>query len=294
MGQGSLTTLAQIAAHEATLPVERVTVSTPDTANTPWDQMTAASRTTASMGRAIRAAVVDVKDQLLDLAAQRLEIAPADLEIDNGTVRGKGAPETALPFAALIAGNRLGNLLGRGTYAPGIHLDVETGQGVGSPQWHPAVCGAEVEVDEETGRVRIVRLHIGLYVGRVVNPTGAELQVDGASLFGLGQALFEEMLWDEAGQLVNPNLSDYMIPSFLDVPDEVSKQLLETPGTLDVHGLGETGLPVVAPAVANAVSRALGIRVAHQPITPERVLRAMRERDAAAAAAGAATAGAAR
>jgi CO/xanthine dehydrogenase Mo-binding subunit len=294
MGQGSLTTLAQVAAHEATLPVERVTVSTPDTANTPWDQMTAASRTTASMGRAIRAAVVDVKDQLLDLAAQRLEIAPADLEIENGTVRGKGAPETALPFAALIAGNRLGNLLGRGTYAPGIHLDVETGQGVGSPQWHPAVCGAEVEVDEETGRVRIVRLHIGLYVGRVVNPTGAELQVDGASLFGLGQALFEEMLWDEAGQLVNPNLSDYMIPSFLDVPDEVSKQLLETPGTLDVHGLGETGLPVVAPAVANAVSRALGIRVAHQPITPERVLRAIRERAAAAAAAGAATAGAAR
>jgi CO/xanthine dehydrogenase Mo-binding subunit len=285
MGQGALTTLTQIAAHEATLPVERVTVSTPDTAATPWDQMTAASRTTNSMGRAIRAAVIDVKDQLVTLAAQRLEIAPADLEVANGTVRGKGAPETALPFAALIAGNRLGNLLGRGTYAAGMHLDVENGQGVGSPQWHPAVCAAEVEVDEETGRIRILRLHIGLYVGRVINPTGAELQVDGASLFGVGQVLFEEMLWDEAGHLVNPNLSDYMIPSFLDLPEELSKEMLETPGTIDAHGLGETGLPVVAPAVANAVSRALGIRVAHQPLTPERVLRAIRERDAAATSA---------
>jgi CO/xanthine dehydrogenase Mo-binding subunit len=294
MGQGALTTLAQIAAHEATLPVDRVTVSTPDTAHTPWDQMSAASRTTNSMGRAIRAAVVDVKDQLIALAAQKLEIAAADLEVANGTVRGKGAPETALPFAALIAGNRLGNLLGRGTYAAGMHLDVETGQGVGSPQWHPAVCAAEVEVDEETGRVRIVRLHIGLYVGRVINPTGAELQVDGAALFGVGQALFEELLWDEAGVPLNPNLSDYMIPSFLDVPEEISKEMLETPGTIDVHGLGETGLPVVAPAVSNAVSRALGTRVAHQPLTPERVLRAIHERDAAASASASASAGAPR
>jgi CO/xanthine dehydrogenase Mo-binding subunit len=287
MGQGSLTTLAQIAADEATVPVERVTVSLPDTASTPWDQMTAASRTTNSMGRAIRAAIGDVKEQLIQLAAQRLEIAPDDLEVADGTVRGRGAPDTALPFAALIAGNRLGNLLGHGTYAPGIHLDVETGQGIGSPQWHPAVCAAEVEVDEETGRVRILRLHVALYVGRVINPTGAELQVDGAALFGVGQALFEELVWDEAGQPLNPNLSDYMIPSFLDVPGELSKDLLETPGTLDVHGLGETGLPGVAPAVGNAVSRALGIRVADQPLTPERVLRAIRERDAERVAAGA-------
>jgi CO/xanthine dehydrogenase Mo-binding subunit len=279
MGQGSLTVLAQIAADEATLPVSRVTVSTPDTASTPWDQMSAASRTTNAMGRAIRGAVVDVKEQLKELAARRLEIAPADLEVIDGTVRGRGAPETALPFAALVAGSREGNLLGRGSYIGVAHLDTETGQGIGSPQWHPAVAAAEVEVDEETGRVRILRLHLALYVGRMINPTQCERQVQGAALFGVGQALFEELIWDEVGRPVNANLSDYQIPSFLDVPGELSETILETPGTIDVHGLGETGLPAVMPAVANAVSAAIGVRIFDLPITPERVLRALRERD---------------
>jgi CO/xanthine dehydrogenase Mo-binding subunit len=281
MGQGALTVLAQIAADEATLPVERVTVSTPDTAVTPWDQMSAASRTTNSMGRAIRGAVGDVKEQLLDLASRRLEIGVADLEVVDGTVRGQGAPETAIPFAALVAGNRIGNVVGRGSYMGVAHLDTETGQGIGSPQWHPATCAAEIEVDEETGRVRILRLHLALYVGRMINPTQCELQVEGAALFGVGQALFEELVWDENGQLTNPNLSDYMIPSFIDVPIELTETILETPGTIEVHGLGETGLPAVAPAVANAVSRALGVRIFDLPLTPERVLRAIRARDEA-------------
>jgi CO/xanthine dehydrogenase Mo-binding subunit len=233
------------------------------------------------MGRAIRGAVVDVKQQLLELASRRLEIAPADLEVVDGMVRGRGAPETALPFAALVAGSRVGNLLGRGSYIGVAHLDTETGQGIGSPQWHPCVAAAEVEVDEETGRVRILRLHLALYVGRMINPTQCELQVQGAALFGVGQALFEELLWDDAGHPVNANLSDYQIPSFMDVPRELSETILETPGSIDVHGLGETGLPAVAPAVANAVSRAIGVRIADLPITPERVLRAIRERDAA-------------
>ncbi len=279
MGQGALTALAQIAADEATLPVERVTVSTPDTAVTPWDQMSGASRTTNSMGRAIRGAVIDVKEQLLELASRRLEIAVADLEIVDGTVRGQGAPETAIPFAALVAANRLGNVLGRGSYIGVAHLDIETGQGIGSPQWHPCVCAVEVEVDEETGRVQILRLHLALYVGRMINPTQCELQVQGAALFGVGQALFEELIWDETGQLINPNLSDYMIPSFLDVPPEMSETILETVGTIDVHGIGETALPTVSPAVANAVSRAIGVRIVDLPLTPERVLRAIRARD---------------
>ncbi|HYH91861.1 MAG TPA: xanthine dehydrogenase family protein molybdopterin-binding subunit, partial [Candidatus Saccharimonadales bacterium] len=144
MGQGALTALAQIAAHEATVPVERVRMSTPDTAHTPWDQMSAASRTTNSMGRAIRAAVVDVKSQLLEMAAVRLEIAAADLEVVDGMVRAKGSPDKALPFGALVGMTRVGNVLGRGDYLAVAHLDTETGQGIGSPQWHPAVCAVEV------------------------------------------------------------------------------------------------------------------------------------------------------
>lgn len=277
MGQGSLTALAQIAAHESTLPVERVHISTPDTAHTPWDQMTAASRSTNSMGRAIRAAVKDIKAQLLDLAALRMEVAASDLEISNGMVVPRGTPEKALPFPAILGPARVGNLLGRGSYMGQAHLDTETGQGIGSPQWHPAVCACEVEVDRETGRVTVTKLHIGLYVGRMINPRNCFLQVQGAALMGLGQALFEEITWDEQGSLLNPNLSDYQVPSFLDVPLEFDQTVLEEPGSIDVHGLGETALPAVMPAVANAVSRAIGVRVRELPITPEKVFRLLRE-----------------
>jgi CO/xanthine dehydrogenase Mo-binding subunit len=181
---------------------------------------------------------------------------------------------------------RVGNVLGRGDYLAQAHLDTETGQGIGSPQWHPAVCAAEVEVDEETGRARIVELHFALYVGRMINPTQCELQVEGAGIFGIGHALFEELVFDEAGQLVNPNLSDYMIPSFQDVPRAISETILETPGSIEVHGLGETALPTVPPAVANAVSRAIGVRITDLPLSAERILRAIRDRDAVGTVAG--------
>ena len=95
----------------------------------------------------------------------------------------------------------------------------------------------------------------------------------------MGQALFEELVWDEQGVLTNPNLSDYMIPSFLDVPRQFGQTMIEIPGSIDVHGLGETALPAVAPAIANAVTQALGIRVTSLPITAERVLRLLHERD---------------
>jgi CO/xanthine dehydrogenase Mo-binding subunit len=274
MGQGALTVLAQIAADEATLPVTKVRVSTPDTAVTPWDQMTGASRTTSVMGRAVRNAVVDVKQQLRDLAAHQLEISPDDLEIVEGTVRPKGSPERALPFAAVVGPARVGNLVGRGSHLPRAHLDLD-GQGVAAAQWHPAVCAVEVEVDTETGRVEILQLHLAVYIGTAINPLQCELQVQGAALFGVGQALFEEIAWDRDGQLTNPNLADYMIPSFLDVPAAMGQTILET-DTPEVHGIGETGLPTVAPAVGNAVARAIGARVTRLPLTPERVLAALR------------------
>jgi CO/xanthine dehydrogenase Mo-binding subunit len=275
MGQGALTVLAQIAADEATLPVSRVRVSTPDTATTPWDQITGASRTTSTMGRAVRGAVRDVKEQLRQIAAEHLEIAPDDLELAGGMVRPRGSPERAVPFAAIVGPARIGNIVGRGAYQPKAFLDMD-GQGIGSAQWHPAVCAVEVEVDTETGRIAITKMHVGVYIGRAINPLQCELQVEGASLFGVGQALFEEILWDDSGQLTNPNLSDYMIPSFQDVPTRLSVTVLEE-DTDVVHGIGETALPSIAPAVGNAVARALGVRLRQLPLTPERVLRAVHE-----------------
>ena len=130
----------------------------------------------------------------------------------------------------------------------------------------------------------MLRLHVALYVGRMINPLMCELQVEGAALFGIGQALFEEMATDEAGQLQNANLGDYLIPSFRDVPDGFGETILETPGTLVVHGIGETALPCIAPAIGNAVAQALGVRITSLPITPEKVLRALAAADVAAVA----------
>jgi CO/xanthine dehydrogenase Mo-binding subunit len=243
--------------------------------------MTAASRSTNFMGRAIRKAVQEVKVKLLELAAGQLEAATGDLDIADGRVFVKGSPDRGLTFAQVVSTAKVGSLMGSGRADVSVHFDVNTGQGVASPQWHPAICGADVDVDEDTGKVTINRLHLGLYLGRMINPTHIDLQVLGASLFGVGQVLFEELVWDEGGALTNPNLSDYMIPSFLDVPPQFTQTILETPNSIEVHGIGETSLPAIAPAVANAVSQALGIRVTSLPLTPERVLRLIRERDEA-------------
>jgi len=154
-------------------------------------------------------------------------------------------------------------------------MDFETGQGYGSAEWHPAVVACEVEVDTDTGKVRVTRLHGELYVGKVINPRLSQLQVEGAMTFALGQVLFEELAVDTNGAITNPNLSDYMIPSFEDAPPQLTVHLLEPHGVTDVHGIGETALPPVRPAIGNAICRAIGARILDLPLTPEKVLRAL-------------------
>jgi CO/xanthine dehydrogenase Mo-binding subunit len=282
MGQGCKTVLAQIAADEAGLEVEQVRISEPDTAHTPFDWMTAASRSTFCMGSAIRLAVQDVKEQLLEYAAEQLEVTSEDLLAEAGRVMVRGAPERALSYADVVRATRRGNLLGQGSFLANravdgslVAMDLETGQGYGSAEWHPAVVACEVEVDTETGKVEVTRLHAGLYVGRVINPRLCELQVEGSAIFGLGQSLFEEVVLDTDGRIANPNLSDYMVPSFEDVPRELTVHIFEPAGVTEVHGIGETALPPIRPAIGNAVSRAIGARIFDLPITPEKVLRAL-------------------
>jgi CO/xanthine dehydrogenase Mo-binding subunit len=194
-------------------------------------------------------------------------------------VRLKGAPERALTYSQLIREARLGNVVGEGAFVTQARLDLATGQGVASAQWHSAVAACEVEVDTETGRVEVTRFHAGVYVGRKINPLHCELQVEGSVLFGLGQALFEEVCFETDGRIANANLADYMLPSFEDVPAELTLNILETEHAREVHGIGETCLPPVRPAIGNAVSRALGVRINELPLTPERVLRALQMRE---------------
>jgi CO/xanthine dehydrogenase Mo-binding subunit len=249
---------------------------------TPFDYFTAASRTTFVAGTAVRLAVQDMKRQLVELAADMLEAAPEDLVVEDGRVAVQGAPAVSLGFGEVVRRSGRGNVIGDGFFGPTTHLDVETGQGRASAQWHPAAVSCEVEVDVETGRYEVTQLHAAVYVGKAINPTFCELQVEGSVLFGLGQAMFEELVLDDGGQALNVNLSEYMIPSLLDMPGRLTVHIMETPDATEVHGIGETATPPIRPAIGNAVSRAVGLRMRDLPITPERVLRALHETAAAA------------
>jgi CO/xanthine dehydrogenase Mo-binding subunit len=274
MGQGVKTALAVLAAEHLGVAIEHVSVSNVDTDVTPYDQQTSSSRSTYSMGSAVTAAMADIREQLLDLGASLLEADRTDLEVADGTVRVRGAPDRALAVGEVVRRTRSGNLLGKGIYQGEGGLDPETGQGIGSVHWHQAAGAAEVEVDLETGKVDVLRYHAAVYAGRIINPVQAELQTEGSVAFGLGQALFEEMVFD-GGQLQNGNLGDYMIAGMQDVP-RIGLSILEHPDRTEIHGLGETSLPPVMAAVGNAVARATGARIVDLPITPEKVLRALR------------------
>ena len=280
-GQGAKTVLAQIAADAMHMPVRRVSVSDPDTDLTPYDQQTSSSRTTYSMGGAIREAANDLKRQLLDCAADHLEASVSDLIIEDSKVVVRGTPQQSLSYGEITRLSNQANLFGRGAFTTRGGLDLQTGQGIGSVHWHQGAIGCEVEVDIETGKIKILRLTPCVFAGRVVNLRLCELQLEGCAIFGLGQALFEEMNYGEHGQLLNPNLSDYNVPSFADVPLTIEASALEHVGSEELHGIGETLLPPVMAAIGNAVYNAAGVRIQELPLTAEKILRQIHKQHSA-------------
>ena len=273
LGQGAKTVLAQIAADALQLPMSRVSVSDPDTELTPYDQQTSSSRTTFSMGGAIGKAGADLKRQLFDYAAELLEASVSDLVLEEGRVAVRGTPGRSLGYGEIALCSNQGNLIGRGAFSTRGGLDLETGQGIGSVHWHQGAIGCEVEVDTETGKVKVLQVTPHVFAGRVVNPRLCELQLEGSTIFGLGQALFEEMAYDDRGQLLNANLGDYNIPSFEDIPKKLNPGALEHTGSDELHGIGETLLPPVMAAIGNAVYNAVGVRIRDLPLTAEKILR---------------------
>jgi CO/xanthine dehydrogenase Mo-binding subunit len=265
MGQGVKTVLADIVRARLGVPIDRIHVSGVDTAITPYDQQTSSSRSTYCMGGAVLDALEHLEAQLRSLSA-------------GGDGRGADLGE-------LVRRGGHGNLIGHGKFRTEGWLDPDTGQGIASAHWHQTAGAAEVEVDLETGSVEILHLASATYAGRVVSPRLAELQSEGCVAFGVGQALFEEMDFD-AGQLRGANLSDYQVVSFADMPERLDVALVEGDDDAEVHGLGETALPAVCPALGNAVSRAIGMRISELPFTPERVLKLARERESAAVGSG--------
>jgi CO/xanthine dehydrogenase Mo-binding subunit len=273
MGQGAHTAIAQIAADGLGMDIGAIRIVGPDTDTTPFDTTTSSSRSTAAMGSAVKHAVGDVREKLLELAADQLEVSAHDLQIDRGRIGVKGDPETLRSIADVVGQSGLGTVWGNGTCVWTGGLDPRTGQGVASDHWHQGAIAVEVDVDTRTGKVYVRRLRASVYAGTVVNPVNARMQVDGSVSFGLSQALFEQIV-HEGGHVVNSNLSEYALAGRLDLPDVLEVSLLEDPDSDVIHGLGETALPPVAPAIGNAVAAAIGVGLQQLPMTAERVLGA--------------------
>jgi CO/xanthine dehydrogenase Mo-binding subunit len=275
MGQGAAATLAELAAARLGAEAGRVAVSVADTATTPFDTTSSSSRTTFALGTSVERACEDLLEQLGKIAARYPELGTGEGPVSPG---GGAAP--GLPWQALLAAAGIDAVTGHGGYAsaPGAgKLDPGTLQGNASDHWHQGAVGVEVEVDTETGKVTVLSAHGASYGGRVVDQARAARQTTGGMVFGLGQALMEDLCYD-AGQPAATTLSDYQIPSFLDVPPAIVSTLLASPDPdAEPHGMGENTVPPMAPALANAIFDATGARVRDLPVTPEKVLRALRE-----------------
>jgi CO/xanthine dehydrogenase Mo-binding subunit len=234
---------------------------------------------TAELGQGSRRALSLVAAELLGVAPAEIRFPDPDTDAVPYDTRATSSRSTYMMSGALeeaVRELRRNGSRGVGEFRNEGGLDPDTGQGVASSHWHQGAAAAEVRVDEETGKVEVVRRHASVYAGRVVNRPGAELQNEGAMTMGLGTALFEAVAFAD-GQVSNANLSDYEIPSIADLP-ELTHDLVEQPGA-DVHGLGETAVPPVPPAIGNALG-SLGIEVAELPITAEAVLGAIDRRNA--------------
>ena len=275
IGQGSRGVLAQLASQELQVPFKHISMVSTATGVVPYDRSTGSSRSTTMMGLAVQGAAKEVKDQLIELAALHFDCPPEELSAKDGLVI---RADESVAYGTLIEeefGARAGELLGRGYVTPRR----DNGRLRQSPAfWEIGIAAAEIEVDTETGVIRIPHYVSVADVGVAINPQQCEGQDEGASMQGLGHTLFEEMVYED-GQLLNPNLVDYKVPTFADLPANLETQMIENhdgPGPFGAKGLGEGGIVSAAPSVANALFQATGVRIKDLPLTPERVWRELR------------------
>lgn len=289
IGQGSDTVLAQICAGTLGLSTDQVNVTPPDTDTSPYNWGTAASRVTYMVGRAVNAAANSVKEQIFRHASEMLETPPENLVLlPGGAVGVSGGSNASVSFFEVS----LRATWGLGGPIIGNHSFVFDGEGFDpkrtSMQGFPFanlgsyIFGAqavEVAVDTDTGKVEVKEAWSAHDVGRAINPMAVEGQIHGGFVQGVGYALYEEMVWD-GESLANPSMSDYKVPGALDVPYAIHPIIVEDPepsGPFGAKGIGEPGIIGVAPAIANAIDDATGVRLRSLPMTPEKVFRALNE-----------------
>lgn len=294
IGQGFLTSMSQIAAEILSVPPEKIRVETPDTDRNPYEWQTVASHVTWGCGNAVIKASIDAREQIFNLIERALGKEKDSLFLEDEKVKSKKDPDFSLPLKDFVIAGimmkdgtfRGGPIVGRGMFMPEFASalsDPETSQG-GKPNVHYTVGAAAIilEIDKETGKVKIPKIALAVDVGKAINPDLIKGQVIGGIVQGIATVLYEDMRFDDKGKLLNPNFSDYKIPTSLDIPDEIIPILIEVPqsdGPFGARGLGEHTMIPAAPMIANAVENAIGIRIKSLPLTAEKIaLNLLREK----------------
>src|SRR5579872_4948359 len=288
IGQGSDTMTAQVAAEVLGCSLSRVRVVAADTELTPIDLGSYSSRVTFMAGNACLNAAKDMRDQIAAAVAKKFGCAAEDFEAKNGRISHKSDLDKNLSFdeAVAVALEFHGALIARGTYAP-----PETarggkfkGAGVGpSPAYSYSAQVAEVTVDPETGHVRVDKIVAAHDCGKALNPLTVEGQIEGSVYMGFGQALQEDMIWKD-GRLMNPSLLEYRIPATKENPEieSIIVESIDPEGPFGAKEAGEGSLAATIPAIANAIFDAVGVRINSIPITPDKILDALREKQKSA------------
>ncbi len=281
-GQGALTVLGQIAAEALGVATDDVHVVSGDTDTTPMDTGAIASRTTYVTGNAVVLAAEKAREILFEAAAPLLGVRPDQLEARDRKIQVLGFPAKSVDIAT--AAKHSENVLGRPSIGsasynpPTVAMDPETGQGKPFSTYVYATQIAEVEVDDETGQVEVIRIVAVHDCGTPINPMLVEGQIEGGISMGVGFALHEEILFKDGAQ-INPNLTNYIMPTSLDMP-ELEVELVDNydpTGPFGAKGAGEPTAVPTAAAIMNAIFDAVGVRITSLPATAEKVLGGIME-----------------
>ena len=282
IGQGSDTTLAQIVAEELALPLEKIHVVAADTQTGVMDLGSYASRVTFVAGNAALRAAQDLKTQLFRHLSAFWTVEPDQLVSCDGMIFATGRPDLSLTFAAAVLQilNKEGHfVIGRGYYdAPSEMVDYKTGYGNTSPSYSYGAQVVEVQVDVKTGQTKVLRVVAASDCGRVINPLSLEGQAEGSIVCGLGMTLLEDR-YTEEGKTLNPHFLGYQIPTAMEAPEMESFPIetIDPEGPFGAKGVSEGYQVPTAPAIANAIYDATGIRFTELPITPERIWQAIKK-----------------
>ena len=283
IGQGSDTVLVQIAAEELGIPYERVWLAECDSVLSPLDLGSYSSRVTLMAGSAVQRAATEVKARLFEVASERLECAAEELQAGSGRIFKTEEPGVGMDWdeAARLVFSDSGPVVGTGHYRPpeGLGGDFKGGTVGTSPAYSFSTAVCEVKVDLETGYVTVERFTDFSDSGTVINPVTFHGQVEGGIIMGLGETLLEDTVFNNKGVIVNPDLRAYLVPTIGETPliHSEAVESYEPRGPFGAKEIGEGCLLPVPGAIANAIYDACGVRITELPITPEKILSALKE-----------------